>query len=186
MKIEAALVEGRELGASITHRRSASTDTSHKHVLENVHVGDLTSRCTSPRFVDPFTTACYAHKPHVEFMMHFIDIKGQSDLRVANASVPVCCLPSGLSVGDHTVDSLALVDIDIAEGLVTGICSARGTAVYPHLDGGIVDLRHGMVLPTFVDLHTHIGQSHANSGGLFVGAYVAPFQDICFSVPISN
>ena len=100
-------------------------------------------------------------------MRRFLDIKPQAALRIENAHVPVCCLPSGLLVGNHTVDSLALVDIDIAEGLVTAICSARGTPIYPHQDGGVVDLRHGMVLPTFVDLHTHIGQSHASSKAVF-------------------
>lgn len=91
-------------------------------------------------------------------MKRFIDITNQHNLQIQNAHVPVCCLPHNISVADTTIDSLALVDIDIADGLVTGICAARGRSAYPDPDVVIVDLRHGMVLPTFVDLHTHIGE----------------------------
>ena len=90
-------------------------------------------------------------------MRRFVDIKHHQNLQIANAYVPVCCLPSEVSVVDPTIDSLALVDINISGGQVVGICSARGTAAYPNFDGGLVNLRRGMVLPTFVDLHTHIG-----------------------------
>lgn len=91
-------------------------------------------------------------------MKRFIDITHQHHLRIKDAYVPACCLPHNISVSDTTIDSLALVDIDVADGLITGICAARGGSVYPDRYVGIVDLRHGMVLPTFVDLHTHIGE----------------------------
>lgn len=97
-------------------------------------------------------------------MKRFIDVTYQHNLRIKNAHVPVCCLPHNISVSDTTIDSLALVDIDVANGLVTGICAARGGSAYPDRDVAIVDLRHGMVLPTFVDLHTHIGELWHMSG----------------------
>lgn len=90
-------------------------------------------------------------------MRHFVDVQCSSPLRIENASVPLCCIPSDISIPSPTIDSLALVDIQIADGKVTGIHAARGSAAYPDRDVGIVNLRHGMVLPTFVDLHTHIG-----------------------------
>ena len=90
-------------------------------------------------------------------MRHFVDIKAQTHLRILNASVPLCCIPTDSSLPSPTIDSLALVDIHVVEGIVVGIHAARGSAAYANHDVGIVDLRHGMVLPTFVDLHTHIG-----------------------------
>ena len=90
-------------------------------------------------------------------MRHFVDIKPQTHLRILNASVPLCCIPTDSSLPSPTIDSLALVDINIVEGKVIGIHAARGSAAYANHDVGIVDLRHGMILPTFVDLHTHIG-----------------------------
>lgn len=91
-------------------------------------------------------------------MKPFIDVTPQQNLRIKDAHVPACCLPRNIPVFDTTIDSLALVDIDIADGLITGICAARGGSACPDRDIGIVNLRHGMVLPTFVDLHTHIGE----------------------------
>lgn len=90
-------------------------------------------------------------------MRRFVDINGQSSLKIQNASVPLCCIPADVSVANPTIDSLALVDIDIAEGKVTNIYAARGSPVCADGEAGIVDLRRGLVLPTFVDLHTHIG-----------------------------
>ena len=90
-------------------------------------------------------------------MRNFVDIEAHTHLRILNASVPVCCIPKDSSLPSPTIDSLALVDINIVEGKVVGIHAARGSAAYANYDVGIVDLRHGMVLPTFVDLHTHIG-----------------------------
>ncbi len=95
-------------------------------------------------------------------MRHFVDINAQTHFRILNASVPLCCLPTDSSFPSPTIDSLALVDINIVEGKVIGIHAARGSAAYANHDVGIVDLRHGMVLPTFVDLHTHIGDYLSN------------------------
>lgn len=91
-------------------------------------------------------------------MKRFIDVKHQHSLRIEKAYVPVCCIPQTTTVTTTTIDSLALVDIDIADGLVTDICAARNGSAYPDRGVGIVDVQHGMVLPTFVDLHTHIGK----------------------------
>lgn len=108
-------------------------------------------------------------------MRHFVDIKAQTHLRILNASVPLCCIPTDSSLPSPTIDSLALVDIHVVEGIVVGIHAARGSAAYANHDVGIVDLRHGMVLPTFVDLHTHIdkaqtGERSRNADGTLSGA----------------
>lgn len=74
-----------------------------------------------------------------------------------SAHVPVCCLegldPNSLDVN---VDGLALVDIVVRDGAIETIQRSgalNGASFrYPELD-----LKGKMVLPTFADLHTHIG-----------------------------
>lgn len=97
-------------------------------------------------------------------MRRFIDVKHQHSLRIEEAYVPVCCIPQNTTVTATTIDSLALVDIDIADGVVTSISAAGSGSAYPDRDVGIVNVRHGMVLPTFVDLHTHIGEPRHTLG----------------------
>ena len=93
-------------------------------------------------------------------MPGFLDVEHRRNFRIQNAYVPVCCLPQDTPIVNTTIDSLALVDIDIADGFVTGISVAGGKSNYSNAHGGIVNVRHSMVLPTFVDLHTHIGEAH--------------------------
>jgi len=94
-----------------------------------------------------------------------------------NVSIPISCWESGgrdekrLARGTRPsdtpvcVDHLATVDIEVCSGCIVGI---YGTG--PHLKSyvermpesvrrgkDIVDLRGKLVLPTFTDLHTHIG-----------------------------
>lgn len=90
-------------------------------------------------------------------MQHCADVPHASYLRLANASVPVCCL-AGTTEYSQTIDALALVDIDVVDGLVSRI-DAAGRHHVLNSEWKSVDLRQGMVLPTFVDLHTHIGMT---------------------------
>ena len=91
-------------------------------------------------------------------MRHFVNVPDAEHLFITNAHVPICCIPTDVSVISPTIDSLALVDIEVSSGLVSGIYAARGSAAYADCDSGVVDLRRGMILPAFVDLHTHIGK----------------------------
>ena len=91
-------------------------------------------------------------------MQYCANVPNASRLRLANASVPVCCLPAdGESPYTQTIDSLALVDIFVSDGVVNHIAAADSRHHPDHSEYVSVDLRRGMVLPTFVDLHTHIG-----------------------------
>ena len=90
-------------------------------------------------------------------MQYCVDIPGASHLRLANATVPVCCLPAGASAYTQTVDSLALVNIDIIDGQIRHIHAAHTQQQPLQPQWALVNLKRGMVLPTFVDLHTHIG-----------------------------
>ena len=76
---------------------------------------------------------------------------------LANARVPTGCIQGkiegeGLSL---CIDSLALVDFEIKDGVVAALRAAGGGATTAGLHR--VDLHGKMVLPTFADLHTHIG-----------------------------
>ena len=93
-------------------------------------------------------------------MPGFLDVEHRRNFRIQNAYVPKCCLPQDTPIANTTIDSLALVDIDIADGVVNGISMAGGQSNCSNAHGGIVNVRHSMVLPTFVDLHTHIGEAH--------------------------
>ncbi|MGV0024276.1 cytosine deaminase [Phormidesmis priestleyi ANT.L61.2] len=54
-------------------------------------------------------------------------------------------------------DHLLSVDLEIVEGSIATIVSAGTYTRYPHPS---MDLRGGIVLPCFVDLHTHLDKGH--------------------------
>lgn len=66
------------------------------------------------------------------------------------------------------LDSLVHVDIEVEDGIVKEICRARprgGVGDAEHDDGvsrrrPIIDASSSMILPCFVDLHTHIGEEN--------------------------
>lgn len=90
------------------------------------------------------------------------DTSGAYCLR--RARVPVCCL-SGVDCRgwDVCVDGLALVDLTVRDGRIQGIAASGNAGMNGHAqenDRALLpelDLAGKMVLPTFVDLHTHIG-----------------------------
>ncbi|MDB5613866.1 MAG: cytosine deaminase [Devosia sp.] len=90
---------------------------------------------------------------------------------LANASVPQSVM------GNPASGALARVDISIGNGLVTAIgpCgSASGS--------NVIDLDGGIVLPAFVDLHTHLDKGHIwprkqNPDGTWLGALMAVLDD---------
>lgn len=109
-------------------------------------------------------------------MQYCANIPNASHLLLANATVPVSCLPVvGESEYTRTIDSLTLIDIHMVDGIVTQIAAANNSQRPDSPQWALVDLRRGMVLPTFVDLHTHIGIE----GQLLVTFSLAH----CFSAP---
>jgi len=90
---------------------------------------------------------------------------------LANAHVPAGCIQGGLPLGAPVcIDNLAEVDIQVVQGKVASLhpASAAASAAGGHAgqrassstsaQGPVIDLRGKMVLPTFADLHTHIGE----------------------------
>lgn len=90
---------------------------------------------------------------------------------IANASVPVSVL------GDPASGDLAKVDITIGDGMIAAI-GASGSATLPQQ----IDMRGDIVLPAFVDLHTHLDKGHIwarreNPDGTWLGALMAVLGD---------
>ncbi len=90
---------------------------------------------------------------------------------LTNAAIPEAVM------GEVSSGALALVDLTVSDGLVTAIAPA-GTAISPNL----VDLQGSIVLPTFVDIHTHLDKGHIwprrqNPDGTWMGALLAVLAD---------
>lgn len=100
-----------------------------------------------------------------------LSIPADGHYAITNASVPVSVL------GDATSGDLAKVDITIADGKISAI-GAAGSATLPQQ----IDMRGDIVLPAFVDLHTHIDKGHIwarkeNPDGTWLGALRAVMSD---------
>lgn len=103
-------------------------------------------------------------------------IPNASSYRLANARLHASLTP-GLVAGD--ADGFVLADIDVADGRISGIAARAPGAP---AKAGAVDLEGRVVLPCFVDCHTHIDKGHIwprmpNPDGSFAGALAANEQD---------
>jgi cytosine deaminase len=117
----------------------------------------------------------YAGRPMTQ---GFIDIPEKSAYRIVNARVPVDLAPS--LVDDAGADGLAACEIVVDDGKIAylGVPGA-----FPAAAGmPTVDLLDGIVLPRFVDVHTHLDKGHIwsrspNPDGTFLGARNAVAAD---------
>lgn len=110
---------------------------------------------------------------------------------LANATVPVDLVAGGALAGDG--ERLARADIRVARGRIEAIVPAIAPAAGPaegsaaagdmdRIDIERIDLRRRMVLPRFVDMHTHIDKGHIwtrspNPDGTHTGARNAVGSD---------
>lgn len=95
---------------------------------------------------------------------------------LANARVHQSLTPGGAASFDE--DGFALVDIAVTEGRITGIAE-RGERPEPPR---AIELAGRIVLPAFVDCHTHIDKGHIwprkrNPNGSFIAALNAVGED---------
>jgi len=100
-----------------------------------------------------------------------ISIPADGHYVLANASVPHAAM------GEAKSGSLSRFDLSIANGKISGIVAA-GSASGPN----VIDLDGGIVLPAFVDLHTHLDKGHIwprkqNPDGTWLGALIAVGED---------
>lgn len=95
---------------------------------------------------------------------------------LANARVPVSLAPA--LAGREETDGLAAADVAVADGRITGV-AARGERPAPPR---AIDLAGRIVMPAFVDCHTHLDKGHIwprkpNPDGSFMGALDAAGAD---------
>lgn len=94
---------------------------------------------------------------------------------IKNATVPACLL-ADMQGADPT--SLLAMDLKVVDGKLFEVAPGGSMA---GLEPGL-DLDKGLVLPAFVDLHTHLDKGHiwprkANPDGSFMGALTAVGED---------
>jgi cytosine deaminase len=94
---------------------------------------------------------------------------------LSNATVPTVTLSGSKTPAN---EGLVKADIVVTDGLVSGIL-APGTAPVEYAK---VDMKEGMVWPTFADMHTHLDKGHiwerrSNPDGSFMGALDAVRAD---------
>ncbi len=99
-----------------------------------------------------------------------MSVLGQPIYRLANARIPLDLAPDlRLAAGQ---DRVAAADIIVENGRIVRITPLGGSG-----DSGLpsLDLRDGLALPRFVDMHTHLDKGHIagrspNPDGSFLGA----------------
>jgi cytosine deaminase len=108
---------------------------------------------------------------------NFVMLPAQDRYRILNARVPIDLAPE--LAPDAGAERFATCDIVIDAGRV----AALGTSGVEPVDNlRTVDLRGGLALPRFVDMHTHIDKGHIwsrrpNPDGTFFGARSAVAAD---------
>jgi cytosine/creatinine deaminase len=108
----------------------------------------------------------------------FITLPAQDRYRITNARVPVDLAPELAARAD--ADRFALSDIVVDAGRIAGLSAPGSSTQAANLPA--VDLRGGIALPRFVDIHTHIDKGHIwarspNPDGSFFGARAAVAAD---------
>ena len=103
-------------------------------------------------------------------------IPNSGSYRLANVRLHASLTPGLAATFDS--DGFALADITVADGRISGV-SAHGRTAAP---ADAVDLAGRIVLPCFVDCHTHIDKGHIwprkpNPDGTFLGALNATGAD---------
>ena len=99
-------------------------------------------------------------------------IPADGHFTIANASVPEAVM------GKAQSGALARVDISVENGRVTAVTPAGSAPALPN----VVDMDGGIVLPAFVDLHTHLDKGHIwprrpSPDGTWWGALMAVQDD---------
>ncbi|WP_282605575.1 cytosine deaminase [Pelagibius sp. Alg239-R121] len=98
---------------------------------------------------------------------------------ITNVRLPVVLLENSTELDLETTDSDGLIAADLR---IEGERIAEITSAAARPGCNVIDQRGGMVLPCFVDMHTHIDKGHiwprkSNSDGTFDGALAAVIED---------
>lgn len=108
----------------------------------------------------------------------FLALPEAARYRLSDASVPAALVEAGTLA--PAVDGLVRADILVVDGIVAAVTAAKEAAAGPGVVS--VPLDGAMVLPCFVDAHTHLDKGHiwpraANPDGTFAGALAAVAED---------
>jgi cytosine deaminase len=108
----------------------------------------------------------------------FAEIPTGDTYRLLRARVPLALIPKGGLAAD--AEGLSLVDITIEGGRIASVLAAGTASLDAERDA--VDLDGGIVLPRFVDIHTHLDKGHIwprrpNPDGTFMSALVETEED---------
>jgi cytosine/creatinine deaminase len=108
--------------------------------------------------------------------MAAVDLPNSGSFTLTNARVHASLTPGLAAQFDG--EGFALVDIEVADGRIKGIAAAAPVRA----DTTAIDLKGRIVLPCFVDCHTHIDKGHIwprrpNPDGSFPGALNATDAD---------
>lgn len=98
---------------------------------------------------------------------------------ITNARLPVALLEDGSALNLQTADTDGLISADVR---IAGERIAEIASPAPRPGFKALDQRDGMLLPCFVDMHTHIDKGHIwprkpNPDGTFDGALEAVMED---------
>ncbi len=98
---------------------------------------------------------------------------------ITNAKLPVALLESDSDLDIQGADPEGLISADIR---IEGTRIAEIAPLAPRQAKNLIDQRDGMILPCFVDMHTHIDKGHIwprkpNPDGSFDGALAAVMED---------
>jgi cytosine deaminase len=108
----------------------------------------------------------------------FITIPSAHRYRIINARIPIDLAPELEKPGD--ANRFAACEIHVENGRIAAL-NPPGRST-PAADEPTLDLRDGIALPRFVDIHTHIDKGHIwprspNPDGSFFGARTAVAED---------
>ena len=101
----------------------------------------------------------------------FLGLPKNGSFRIVNARVPADLAPT--LAGRAAIDGITDCEIAIDKGKVLSIGPPNAAAAHPEMP--VIDLDNGIVLPRFVDVHTHLDKGHIwpriqNENGTVLGA----------------
>ncbi|NJM28615.1 MAG: cytosine deaminase, partial [Pseudanabaena sp. RU_4_16] len=101
---------------------------------------------------------------------------------LVNCRIPICSIDREFDLVPDR-EGIATFDLEIQDGAIASVIPSTIDG-FTDLDGDIekIDLQHGMVLPCFVDMHTHLDKGHIwnrtpNPNGTFANALQVVVED---------
>ncbi len=112
------------------------------------------------------------------FLSSFAALPNAPRLRLANVSAPACLLPQSVldrASPEDIRDGLLQIHLDLVDGKLAAVTPALASSASGDMSAPYADMRRAIVMPAFVDMHTHLDKGHIwsrspNPDGTFDGA----------------